>query len=278
MFAGGAASMSSDEDSFIEAIVDTDIAKLKRNLNAKVWRVGAVDRQFMNPLFAAAMSFSDRDRSEEVFDLLLAHGGNIRVVDHRGWSLLHFACAEGNIESLVYLSGTHDLPLDVRDDNGNTPLHAACIRGQLDLAMTLISMGASIHVINNDGMKPTDLFGSLPEVGCPPDFMFASRPDNIKAVKWLQRQYAHISGGGSPFVDVREIPAAASSPAKAKSAAPKQVKIIMLYTSLLYRLAPFLHVLKLKCGSYTYSLLTNKIDARIHYGSAGGALGHSQGQ
>jgi ankyrin repeat protein len=54
--------------------------------------------------------------------------------------------------------------ISCKDKQGVTPLHEACSNGHVDIANKLIESGADIHVQNNDGEIPCQIFITKEEV------------------------------------------------------------------------------------------------------------------
>jgi len=47
--------------------------------------------------------------------------------------------------------------INIKDNDGNTPLHFACLKGHTDMAKTLLKLGARINDRNKDGNTPLHL-------------------------------------------------------------------------------------------------------------------------
>lgn len=91
--------------------------------------------------------------------LLQRHSSLVRVRDHRGRALLHVAARADNVPALQLLARC-DAPLDLRDEQGNTPLHAAVLYGRARAAAALLQRPgglAALSVRNQDGKTASDL-------------------------------------------------------------------------------------------------------------------------
>lgn len=56
--------------------------------------------------------------------------------------------------SELLIRGAH---IDVRDENGNTPLHLAALMGLPDLTKELLEWGADVKTVNSKGELPMEL-------------------------------------------------------------------------------------------------------------------------
>ena len=121
-------------------------------------------------------------------DQVIAH----RAKDSQGITPLHMACSRGNVpavqELVAYMKGTcsmdkvkgvvfvrggdmrmviansHSLPyscidvdsdaVNAQDNHGDTPLHEACIRGNLTIVKELLNHGADVDIRNADDEIP----------------------------------------------------------------------------------------------------------------------------
>ncbi|OLY77621.1 Ankyrin-2 [Smittium mucronatum] len=96
---------------------------------------------------------------------LVEHGARIDAKDARGWTLLHEAARQGNIDLGTYLMEVSDstnratryLNANIQASNGNTPLHEAVKYNNPDFIEFLLLNGARADIKNNLGHTPTDL-------------------------------------------------------------------------------------------------------------------------
>lgn len=78
----------------------------------------------------------------------------LHTVDFQGLSPLHYAVLDNNINMVIFL--LHELARsDLKNLNGDTPLHIACLYGYEEIVDLLLKSNASmVHVSNNLSQKP----------------------------------------------------------------------------------------------------------------------------
>src|SRR5512145_2002382 len=71
-------------------------------------------------------------------------------------SEIHNAVSSGDLKKVNELIETDPALLELKDNNGNTPLSIACggFKKQLDIAEYLIKKGADVNAKNNNGSTP----------------------------------------------------------------------------------------------------------------------------
>jgi ankyrin repeat protein len=70
---------------------------------------------------------------------------------------LHRACNEGNVNQVKKLIDVYDHSVNIQDNNGNTPLHIACVQRHFSIAKILIMAGADETITNNDRKNPLQI-------------------------------------------------------------------------------------------------------------------------
>lgn len=118
------------------------------------------------------LNWAARGRNPDLLEHLLDNGASPSLVDSNGRHFLHWAVTEGRIvrssedddeqacdsmRKIVGIAATRSIPLDVQDNDGNTPLHLAAKMGYMNKAAMLVEHGASTTLINNKGKTPVQL-------------------------------------------------------------------------------------------------------------------------
>ena len=117
--------------------------------------------------------------------LLLDSGANPNTSDESGNTPLHAASLRGNQEMVELLMNRGANP-NVIDVNGKTALHLAAQNGHLDVAQLLINKGADLNKLDNEGRTPlldagyTRLISLLLEAGADAAFCCTSGPSGLK--------------------------------------------------------------------------------------------------
>lgn len=132
----------------------------------------------LTPLHAAILN-----SSMECFHLLLDSGANPLLKDNYGSTVLHIAAAEGAMEECKkLLAHPHAKILVTEPDNhGDSPLHYAASRAQIDAIQLLIDSGCDVNAKNVKNATPLH---------------YAAKVNELKAVKTLI-----FNGAAINFVD-----------------------------------------------------------------------------
>ena len=96
------------------------------------------------PLHSAA--WSGREQSAR---LLIDAGADINISDNQQWTALHLAASNGHSSIVGELIKAPHRNLNVRNENGDTPLNVAADNGRAASARLLIDAGADINISDN---------------------------------------------------------------------------------------------------------------------------------
>ena len=94
-----------------------------------------------------------RDLSQSLITLLLSKGAAVNAKDHKGFTPLHAACADG-LMNLVSLLIVHGADVNAANEKGRTPLHAAAEGGHFEAARLLVAKGADTSMKDARGSAP----------------------------------------------------------------------------------------------------------------------------
>ncbi len=98
--------------------------------------------------------------SVECLEVLYKYGSDMAALDCNGRSPLFVACAMNRDDIVEYLINALDqdeTSLLIRDNRGDTPLHAAACNGSVDCLLLLLQYGVDPTVLNDAGLKAIDL-------------------------------------------------------------------------------------------------------------------------
>lgn len=141
------------------------LAELAKDIRQRPELVNAKDPVNRTPLFYAAKS-----GHTDVTEFLLKQGGvETETIDAFGYTPWHWAAMYGHLD-VLRLMKRYDIEVDVRDEDGNTPLHTAFgnvysnVHGRhKQLVQVLLEMGADPNARNHAGETP--LFSIFSLVG-----------------------------------------------------------------------------------------------------------------
>jgi ankyrin repeat protein len=99
----------------------------------------------------------------EGMKLLLAHGADVRAMDHSQSSILH-AVAEadsGHSSQVVELLVQAGASVDARNSNGKTPLMIAARNNHINSFMAFMAAGADVHAVDKSGQTARQIAESF---------------------------------------------------------------------------------------------------------------------
>lgn len=81
---------------------------------------------------------------------------DISAINTAGLTPMHQACLDGNLEA-VKLLVSHGADINKQDEDSWTPLHAACAEGHWQIVEFLLQSGADRTIRTDEGERPLDL-------------------------------------------------------------------------------------------------------------------------
>lgn len=117
-----------------------------------------------------------------VCQLLLSHNVDSLTVNKQGNSTLHKASDHGYSELSEMLLGVQPALLNLKNFQGDTPLHLAVRSNYTDVVVSLMRRGASLAIRNNAGETPVDLATADER-----DIFATRHPDLVRVITSKQR-------------------------------------------------------------------------------------------
>ena len=117
--------------------------------------LSGVDVHETNWSGTAALHYAAEQGNHAVVKLLLQKGAGVNVRTNEGMTPLHEASAGGHTEIVFTLLDTGAMQLKTR--NGTTPLHSATEGGHDDVVQALLDTGAEVHATTKSGNTPLHL-------------------------------------------------------------------------------------------------------------------------
>ncbi|RDW69559.1 hypothetical protein BP6252_08579 [Coleophoma cylindrospora] len=167
--------------SFLYILTENNLGRLVETRCHYEQRIGAHEKQYQNPLFAAVsngheeavrvfldqqtdietkdktsrtpLSLTTQRGHEGVVKLLLEKGANAEAEDKTGKMLISWAASKGH-ESVVKLLLEKGANIEAENKTGQTPLSWAAQREREGMIKLLLKMGANIEAENKTGQTP----------------------------------------------------------------------------------------------------------------------------
>jgi len=159
IFGGGAAAAQDALDALRETNKDAFIGVEDKEGMADI-RAEVTKGQLLAQDFAKVCSLCRHSKFADVESMVNQPDWNVPVdyQDDMGNSLLHVVCQNGN-RRLVKLCMRRGADLNIRNLNGQTPLHFAFGYGYTELGEYLVHKGADDSICNKDGLTPYEGLG-----------------------------------------------------------------------------------------------------------------------
>ena len=140
-----------DDERLVYEYADTNnINELKKVLQ----KVGSNHYMYRDVNGWTALHWAAINNNIECLELLLKSNVDKNSIDSNGKTAIHHAVERCNIDILRKLLEFKDINVDILDENGMTPLHiAAELNNELSL-MTLLEFGADPELKNKEGLSP----------------------------------------------------------------------------------------------------------------------------
>lgn len=121
-----------------------DSARSDKKLH-RVWQEWYSEKKKNSELLLEASKFDKADICKQMLDNALGDArGDVNFKGENGWTPLHFACLNGNID-LVNTFLFEQADIDAETGLNHTSLHVAAQKGYADLVQVLINAGADFN-------------------------------------------------------------------------------------------------------------------------------------
>ena len=101
----------------------------------------------------ADLSIAAYENDIKAMQWLIANGADVNVKREDGWTPLHSAAYENASEAAALLLA-NGADVNAKRENGKTPLHSAADRNASEAAAVLLANGAEVNAKDNDGRTP----------------------------------------------------------------------------------------------------------------------------
>ncbi|TQV95659.1 Pfs, NACHT and Ankyrin domain-containing protein [Cordyceps javanica] len=82
-----------------------------------------------------------------------ANDGHVNVADLSGWTPLHYACLWGNVDMVQFLVGKN-AAIEARSRDGEAPLHCAAVNQEPSVVSFLVGAGVTVDIMDAWGSTP----------------------------------------------------------------------------------------------------------------------------
>jgi len=105
---------------------------------------------------ASPLHYASSTCDETTIIELLKNGAFLNVQDEEGDSILHWAIREGRADNLVCLLNRGGIQVNIKNEDGETPLHLASAIGDEGMVELLLASKADANARDNNGLTPLD--------------------------------------------------------------------------------------------------------------------------
>ncbi|XP_075250495.1 uncharacterized protein LOC142342794 isoform X2 [Convolutriloba macropyga] len=173
----------------------SETATVSPDIKSKRWAV-----QFpLELLFLSACEGGDVEYARE----LLHMGVNINAKNCDGLAALHQATVNTDEDMMQFLI-ENDADLDIFDNEGWTPLHAAASVGSITFVELLIAKGANPVAVNHDGDTPFDLVKSDGDSGVREYLQQVIEDAGIDLLEWKQAEENQMRDDATKWLKERD--------------------------------------------------------------------------
>ncbi|XP_048247996.1 ankyrin repeat domain-containing protein 50-like isoform X1 [Haliotis rufescens] len=90
-------------------------------------------------------------RHRDVVELLVSKGADVSLVDVNGDNILHWACRAGHLATVKFVLSLNVVDINSRGWGSRTPVMRAALRRHRDVVELLVSKGADVSLVDEDG-------------------------------------------------------------------------------------------------------------------------------
>ncbi|XP_046547545.1 serine/threonine-protein phosphatase 6 regulatory ankyrin repeat subunit A-like, partial [Haliotis rubra] len=129
-----------------EACIGGHVDMVKYVLSQKVPDINSRGQYGRTPVMMAAEM-----GHREVFDLLVREGADVSLLNDNRNNILHEACIGGHVDMVKYVLSQKVADINSRGQFGRTPVMKAAKRGHREVFELLVSEGANVSLVDDDG-------------------------------------------------------------------------------------------------------------------------------
>ena len=132
------------------------IDEVKKGLGISTTKISNFINQKTNEGFTA-LHYACSNGNIEMVKLLKKYGAKFEETTNLGKNVIHLAAETNKVSMLIYLILNEGLDIFCLDDNGSTPLHWACYYGSYEVVNYLLVLNADVNARDKDNFTPLNL-------------------------------------------------------------------------------------------------------------------------